>query len=112
MGELLFSLSKAAGDFVVKTARSSGPGGQNVNKRSKGSHLPSCVWGGLSVRPIAHRSETGLRHFTGCSTLRSFVHGFASSLRSEASAASQSVKGGLLDRVVRRSGRTTSRVTR
>jgi len=31
--ELLFSLSKAAGDFVVKTARSSGPGGQNVNKR-------------------------------------------------------------------------------
>lgn len=31
--EVILSLSKAKGDFVVKTARSSGSGGQNVNKR-------------------------------------------------------------------------------
>lgn len=31
--KLIFSLSKKNGDFVVQTFRSSGPGGQNVNKR-------------------------------------------------------------------------------
>lgn len=31
--EPLLTLSKAKGDFVVLTSRSSGPGGQNVNKR-------------------------------------------------------------------------------
>ena len=31
--EIILSLSKKKGDFVVSTSRSSGPGGQNVNKR-------------------------------------------------------------------------------
>ena len=31
--EIILSLSKKNGDFIVQTYRSSGPGGQNVNKR-------------------------------------------------------------------------------
>jgi peptide chain release factor 1 len=54
--EVLFSLSKAAGDFVVKTARSSGPGGQNVNKRDTKIHISHPASGAKSVCQT-HRTQ-------------------------------------------------------
>lgn len=54
--ELLFSLSKAAGDFVVKTARSSGPGGQNVNKRSTKVHITHPA-SGAKAECQTHRTQ-------------------------------------------------------
>lgn len=54
--EILFSLSKAAGDFVVTTARSSGPGGQNVNKRSTKVHVSHPASGAKAVCQT-HRTQ-------------------------------------------------------
>ena len=54
--ELLFSLSKANGDFLVKTARSSGPGGQNVNKRDTKVHITHPA-SGAKAECQTHRTQ-------------------------------------------------------
>jgi peptide chain release factor 1 len=54
--ELLFSLSKAKGDFVVTCARSSGPGGQNVNKRSTKVHITHPA-SGAKAECQTHRTQ-------------------------------------------------------
>lgn len=54
--EILFSLSKAAGDFIVKTARSSGPGGQNVNKRDTKVHITHPA-SGAKAECQTHRTQ-------------------------------------------------------
>jgi len=54
--EVIFTLSKANGDFIVKTARSSGPGGQNVNKRDTKVHITHPA-SGAKAECQTHRTQ-------------------------------------------------------
>jgi peptide chain release factor 1 len=54
--ELILSLSKKKGDFIVKTSRSSGPGGQNVNKRETNVEVIHPA-SGATGRSQTHRTQ-------------------------------------------------------
>ena len=58
---LLFSLSKANGDFVVKTSRSSGSGGQNVNKRDTKVRIEHPASGAVAVCQTHRTQEANKR---------------------------------------------------